>query len=76
MPRVTGEMMRLVITAKMPDTDIAWPEFPSVRCKSEAIGVSRLTGMNSDAMSVETHSVRASTAPHRAGRDERASSAF
>jgi hypothetical protein len=32
------------------------------------MGVRRLTGMNSDAMSVETHRVSANTAPHDAER--------
>jgi hypothetical protein len=37
-----------------------------VAARPEAIGVSKLTGMNSDAISVETHSVRAKTAPQPA----------
>jgi hypothetical protein len=56
-------MNRLVTTANRPETEIDWPACPSVRCNPEAIGVSRLTGMNSDAISVETHRVSAKTAP-------------
>jgi hypothetical protein len=61
-PRVTVEIRRLVATAKMPDTAIACPTCPSVMARSVAIGVSKLTGMNSDAISVATHKVRANTA--------------
>lgn len=39
------------------------------------MGVRRLTGMNSDAMSVETHSVSANTAPQDAERGVGATSA-
>ena len=60
--RVADEMNRLVSTAKMPETAIACPACPSVSCRSEAIGVSRLTGMNSDAIRVATQSVSAKTA--------------
>ena len=42
--------------------EIAWPAAPSVRWRSEAIGLRMLTGMNSEAIRVETHNVRASTA--------------
>ena len=35
-----------------------------------AIGVSRLTGMNSDAMRAATHRVMARTAAHAGGREE------
>jgi hypothetical protein len=34
------------------------------------MGVRRLTGMNSEAISAETHKVMAKTAPHAAGRQE------
>jgi hypothetical protein len=64
MPRVIVEMERLVSTANRPDTEIACPAAPSVRWRSDAIGVRMLTGMNSEAISVETHSASASTAPH------------
>src|SRR6185437_7821761 len=37
---------------------------PSVACKSLAIGVSRLTGMNSEAISMATRRVIEPTAPH------------
>ncbi|GLR47647.1 hypothetical protein GCM10007925_13600 [Sphingomonas astaxanthinifaciens DSM 22298] len=57
-------MNRLVNTAKMPEMAMACPAWPSLIWRLEATGVSRLTGMNSDAMSVETHNVRAKTAGH------------
>jgi len=50
-------MNKLVSTAKSPEIEIAWPAIPSVAPKSWAIGVNRLTGMNSDAISIATHSV-------------------
>jgi hypothetical protein len=65
-PRVADEMPRLVRTAKIPETAIAWPRRPSLIRRSAAMGVSRLTGMNSDAISVATHRVSANTAPHPA----------
>ncbi len=34
------------------------------------MGVRRLTGMNSEAISAETHKVMAKTAPHAAAREE------
>ena len=37
---------------------------PSVACKSRAMGVSRLTGMNSEAMSSATHKAMEPTALH------------
>ncbi|EDT38465.1 hypothetical protein BamMEX5DRAFT_5745 [Burkholderia ambifaria MEX-5] len=46
MPSATGA---LVSSANAPDTEIAWPACPSPIRRSCAIGVSRLTGMNSDA---------------------------
>ena len=55
-------------TAKAPEMAMACPACPSVRCKSLAIGVSKLTGMNSDATRVEAQSVSARTAPHEAAR--------
>jgi hypothetical protein len=63
-PRVAVEIVRLVSTASRPETAMAWPACPSVMCRSAASGVSRLTGMNSEAMSVATQSVMANTAPH------------
>ena len=55
-------MNTLVITAKRPEIEMAWPAMPSVACRSAAIGVSRLTGMNSEAMSIATHSAIEPTA--------------
>ena len=66
MPRVTLEIDRLVRTANSPETAIACPAVPSLTPRSEAIGVRRLTGMNSEAISVATQSVRAKTEPHEA----------
>jgi hypothetical protein len=63
MRRVTEAMNRLVTTAKIPEIEIAWPARPSLRCRLAATGVSRLTGMNSEAISADTHSVSARTAP-------------
>jgi hypothetical protein len=63
----TFVMSRLVITAKRPEMEIAWPACPSVRPRSCAIGLKRLTGMNSEAMRTMTQSVMAKTAP-QAGR--------
>lgn len=62
MQRVSVEMHRLVATANRPETAMAWPAWPSVTCRSAAIGVSRLTGMNSEAIKVDTQRVRAPTA--------------
>jgi len=59
-------MNRLVTTAKMPETEIAWPARPSVMPRPSAIGVSRLTGMNSEAMRTATHSAIENTALHAA----------
>src|SRR4051812_26323484 len=57
-------MNRLVSTAKTPETEMACPACPSVMWRSEAIGVRRLTGMNSEATSTVQHSAIARTAPH------------
>ena len=62
-PAVKDASMRLVRTANSPETEIAWPAVPSLTCRSDAIGVSMLTGMNSEAISVDTQSVSANTAP-------------
>ena len=70
-PRVADEMPRAVRRAKTPETTMACPALPSVMRRSVAMGVSRLTGMNSDAISVATHSVRAKTAPHPCARAAR-----
>jgi hypothetical protein len=63
----SGAMNRLVTRANAPDTEIAWPAWPSLMCKSAATGVSRLTGMNSEATSANAPSAIAKTAPHAAG---------
>jgi hypothetical protein len=57
-------MNKLVATAKRPETEIAWPAIPSVAWRSVAIGVSRLTGMNSEAISIATHKAIEPTALH------------
>ena len=59
-------MRRLAATANSPLTEIAWPVWPSVAPRPLAIGVSRLTGMNSDAISIATQSAIERTAPHAA----------
>jgi hypothetical protein len=56
-------MTRLVSTAKTPEIEIAGPARPSVMRRSDAIGVNRLTGMNSEATRTMTHSAMDSTAP-------------
>src|SRR4051812_23053019 len=56
-------MKRLVATANSPDTEMACPSMPTVAPRSRAIGVRRLTGMNSAAMSRETHIAIEATAP-------------
>jgi len=48
-------MSRLAATANKPDTAIAWPAAPWLACRSAAIGVNRLTGMNSAAINIATH---------------------
>jgi hypothetical protein len=58
---------RLVTRANAPETAIAWPAWPSLTCRSAAIGVSRLTGMNSEATSANAPSASAKTAPQAAG---------
>ncbi|MNJ69154.1 hypothetical protein D3C77_654690 [compost metagenome] len=50
------EIARLVSTAKLPEMAIPYPASPSLTCRSDAIGVSKLTGMNSEAISANTHS--------------------
>jgi hypothetical protein len=57
-------MKRLVTTAKRPDTEIACPAIPSLAPRSAAMGVRRLTGMNSDAISIATQSAIEPTALH------------
>ena len=43
------EMQRLVVSANSADIEMVWPAAPSLICRSLDIGVSKLTGMNSDA---------------------------
>ncbi len=45
---------------------MAWPAWPWVACRSWAMGVSRLTGMNSEAISRATQRAREPTALPRA----------
>lgn len=58
----TLAISRLVATAKKPETEMACPAIPWLAPRSAAIGVSRLTGMNSDAISIATHMAMAPTA--------------
>lgn len=52
----SGAISRLATTANRPEIEIAWPAMPALACRSAAIGVSRLTGMNSEAISSATQS--------------------
>ncbi|MNT93690.1 hypothetical protein D3C72_2352260 [compost metagenome] len=61
MAPATAEMVRLVNTAKAPEIAMPCPAIPSVTRRSPAIGVSKLTGMNSEATSANTHSDMANT---------------
>ncbi|MNH33145.1 hypothetical protein D3C79_936370 [compost metagenome] len=63
----TGAMNSAVIRANSPDTDMPIPAWPSVRRKSVATGVSRLTGMNSDATRANAAKDMAITAPQALG---------
>ncbi|MNW68380.1 hypothetical protein D3C74_471330 [compost metagenome] len=58
--RVTS---RLAMTAKRPEMEMARPARPSLAPRSRAIGVSRLTGINSAAISRATQRDMAPTAP-------------
>jgi hypothetical protein len=60
-------MDKLMSTAKTPEMAMPCPAMPSVTLRSEAIGVSKLTGMNSEAINAKTHSVIAKTALQWAG---------
>ncbi|MNC55306.1 hypothetical protein D3C75_1048300 [compost metagenome] len=62
-----AEMDRLVSTAKTPEIAMPCPAIPSVTCRSAAIGDSRLTGRNSEAISAKTHSDIAKTPLQFAG---------
>ncbi|MNC78613.1 hypothetical protein D3C75_1308680 [compost metagenome] len=57
-----GASIRLVMTAKKPEMDMACPAWPSVSDKSDAIGVSKLTGRNSEATRAKAQSDIARTA--------------
>ncbi|MNT91543.1 hypothetical protein D3C72_2326640 [compost metagenome] len=61
-PWVMGASIRLVMTAKKPEMDMACPAWPSVSDKSDAIGVSKLTGRNSEATRAKAQSDIARTA--------------
>lgn len=56
----------LATTANSPLIEIAWPVCPSVACSPSDIGVNRLTGMNSEAISIATQSAIERTAPQAA----------
>src|SRR6187399_3270815 len=60
----SDEMNKLVTSANAPDIEIACPAVPSLIRRSLASGVSRLTGMNSDATRANAPSATATTAPH------------
>jgi hypothetical protein len=66
------DVARLVTSAKAPETAIAWPAWPCVTCRSAAMAVSRLTGMNSEATSANAPSDSANTPPQEAGAAVRA----
>ncbi|MNE95708.1 hypothetical protein D3C80_1938360 [compost metagenome] len=60
-PPASVEMERLVSTANTPEIAIPCPTSPSLTPRSPDMGVSRLTGINSEAMSAKTHNVMAKT---------------
>jgi hypothetical protein len=57
-------MVKLVTTAKTPEIAIAWPTRPSDIFRSNAIGVNKLTGINSDAIKTAQHKDITSTELH------------
>jgi hypothetical protein len=61
-------MDRLASSANRPEMAMACPAWPSLMRRSAAIGVSRLTGMNSEAIRAKAPSAMAMTAPQAAGR--------
>jgi hypothetical protein len=63
MGRSWGVAWRLT-TANSPEMEMAWPAIPTVARRSDAIGVKRLTGMNSDAISIAAHIAMDPTALH------------
>ena len=62
-------MVKLLITAKIPEMAIACPTCPSRIFKSKAIGVSKLTGINSEAIKTAQHKDITQTAPQAGGLD-------
>lgn len=56
---------RLVTNANRPEIEIDCPAYPSVIVKSVARGVSKLTGINSDATKTMAHKDIAQTALHK-----------
>ena len=63
----TRAVSRLVTTAKAPEMAMPYPTQPSLTPSVVAIGESRLTGMNSEAIRANTHRLMASTPPQLAG---------
>src|SRR5690606_36693702 len=61
------EIVELVMTASAPETESPCPAIPSVSVRSAAIGVSKLTGINSEAINARTHRVIAKTPLQYAG---------
>jgi hypothetical protein len=61
MLRARDEMERLVSSANAAETEMACPARPSLTPRSAATGVSKLTGMNSEAISAKTHTDIAKT---------------
>jgi hypothetical protein len=57
-------MNKLVATARRPEMETACPAIPWVAPRLAAIGIGRLTGMTSEAMSIATHVAIAPTALH------------
>src|SRR5438094_9135034 len=55
-------MNQLLTTTNRREIQLDWLAIPSVACKSCAIGVSQLTGINSEAISNATHSAIETTA--------------
>jgi hypothetical protein len=66
-PPARLEIERLVNTANSPEIAIPWPTAPSETCSSAAMGVSRLTGMNSEATKAKAPKDMAMTPPQCAG---------
>ena len=62
---VSGASRRLVSTANTPTAVTVCPAMPSVTARSRAMGVSRLTGMNSAAIRAMTPINKEKTADQR-----------